>query len=179
MRMLMVAMVALTIAMPANAAVICQKKNGAMFVREACKKKETPVDLAQFGAVGPTGPAGPAGPAGTDATARWAVVEADGTLQRGSHVVSTQKLPLLALATATAITPTAIGDGAYEVIFDRDVTNCAYLATLGTGDLGIEEPRGGITVAPRFQQPNGVFVATYDETLGSTDLPFHLAVFCP
>lgn len=172
----MVGMVALTIAMPANAAVICQKKSGAMFVREACKKKETAVDLAQLGAVGPTGPTGPTGPAGADATALWAVVKADGTLLRGSHVVSTAKLELLALA--AAIGPAAIGDGSYEVIFDRDVTGCAYVATVGTGELGPDQ-RGGISVAPRFQKPDGVFVATFDETLADTDLGFHLAVFCP
>lgn len=164
----------LTIAMPANAAVICQKKSGAMFVREACKKKETPVDLAQFGAVGPTGPAGDPG---ADATALWAVVRSDGTLVRGSHVASTQRLEPMFL---TGFGPTAAGDGAYEVVFDRDVTGCAYVATLGLGGLELAEgPRGGTFVAPRFQVAAGVFVQTYDDAGADTDLGFHLAVFCP
>jgi hypothetical protein len=39
------------------APVICVKRSGAMVVRDpACKRRETPVDLAQFGAVGPAGP---------------------------------------------------------------------------------------------------------------------------
>ena len=57
---------------PARAAVLCQKKSGAVLVRDsACKKKETPVDLVQFGATGPQGQQGPkgdqgdAGPPGT------------------------------------------------------------------------------------------------------------------
>jgi hypothetical protein len=172
MRMMVVVM-ALTIAMPAGAAVVCQKKSGAMFVRDVCKKKETPVDLSQFGAVGPTGPAGEDG---ADATALWAVVNGDGTLARGSHVTSTEKLELQFLT--TEIGPTAMGDGSYEVIFDRDVANCAYVATLGVG--GFAEPiRGGLLVAPRFAEANGVFVNTYDVDGADTDGGFHLAVFCP
>ena len=33
-------------------AVLCQRKSGAIFAREACKKKETAVDLTQFGVLG-------------------------------------------------------------------------------------------------------------------------------
>ena len=43
---------------PAVAAVICTKKSGVMVVRDACKKKETQVNLADFGAVGPKGDPG-------------------------------------------------------------------------------------------------------------------------
>jgi hypothetical protein len=42
------------------APVVCKKRSGTMVVRDpACKKKETAVDLAQFGAVGPKGDPGP------------------------------------------------------------------------------------------------------------------------
>lgn len=54
----------MTWAPSARAAVLCQKRSGVVVVRTACKKKETPLDLAQFGAVGPTGPKGDQGPAG-------------------------------------------------------------------------------------------------------------------
>src|SRR5262245_44081008 len=157
MRMLMVVAVVLTIAMPAGAAVVCQKKSGAMFVREACKKKEAPVNLAQFGAVGPTGPTGNDG---TNATALWAVVNTDGTMARGSHVTSTQKLePQFITA---GVGPTAAGDGAYEVVFDRDVSDCAYVATLGSANVSDVLGRGGVSVSPRFANVNGVFVQTYN-----------------
>jgi hypothetical protein len=46
------------LAVPTSAAVLCKKPTGVIVVRQACKKKETPVDLAEFGAVGPQGPAG-------------------------------------------------------------------------------------------------------------------------
>jgi hypothetical protein len=46
-------------------AMLCQKPSGVVVIRTACKKKETAVDLAQFGAVGPKGDPGPAGPAGS------------------------------------------------------------------------------------------------------------------
>lgn len=49
----------------ASGAVLCQKRSGAVVVRDACKKKERPLDLTQFGAVGPKGDAGDPGPTGS------------------------------------------------------------------------------------------------------------------
>ncbi|HXJ36130.1 MAG TPA: hypothetical protein VMS22_19025 [Candidatus Eisenbacteria bacterium] len=46
-----------------QAAVLCQKRSGALFARESCKKRETVVDPASLGLVGPKGDAGPAGEA--------------------------------------------------------------------------------------------------------------------
>jgi hypothetical protein len=61
MRVWTLVMVAV-LATSSEAAVICRKKSGSMVIRDAdCKKKETPVDLAQFGAAGPKGDPGPAG----------------------------------------------------------------------------------------------------------------------
>lgn len=164
----------LAIAIPANADVICRKNSGAMFVRATCKKKETPVDLSAFGALGPKGDQGDPG---TPATALWAVVNTDGTLARGSGVVSTQKLEIMAIV--TGVGPLAMGDGSYEVIFERDVTTCAYVATLGTAAFGNTPLRGQIEVARRFMHADGVFVATSDDAGLDRDGGFHLAVFCP
>jgi hypothetical protein len=51
-----VALVGMATAPGANAAVLCQKKSGAVFVRDpACKPKETVVTAASIGAVGPQG----------------------------------------------------------------------------------------------------------------------------
>src|SRR2546427_3998831 len=47
-----------------DAAMLCAKKSGALFLREACKRKETPIAPAAFG-TGPTGAAGPTGPTGS------------------------------------------------------------------------------------------------------------------
>ncbi len=52
------------VAAGADAALVCQKKSGAMFVRAACKKKETPVDLGTLGALGPKGDKGDTGEPG-------------------------------------------------------------------------------------------------------------------
>jgi hypothetical protein len=49
---------------PARAAVICEKKSGALIIRTACRKKETQLNLADFGAVGPKGDIGPKGDKG-------------------------------------------------------------------------------------------------------------------
>jgi len=47
-----VILLAALMASPCPGAVLCQRKSGAIFAREACKKKETPVDLTQFGVLG-------------------------------------------------------------------------------------------------------------------------------
>ena len=93
----------------------------------------------------------------------WAVVNADGTLARGRGAVSSASLGV---------------DGQYGVVFNRDVSSCAFAATLGdaTSSTGAE---GVVTVAPRDGDVNAVFVQTFDVlTSVEADLPFHLAVFC-
>lgn len=54
---ILIALMTLVInAASSQAAVFCKKKNGNIFVREVCKKKETQLDLSSFGALGPRGP---------------------------------------------------------------------------------------------------------------------------
>jgi hypothetical protein len=157
----------------ADAAVICQKKSGALLVRPtACKKKETAVNLADFGAVGPKGDPGDPGTAGASATNLWCVVDADATRARGSsHCVSSGH-PAAIFAPRIVAT-----SGTYEVIFDRDVSACAYVATLG--DVGVAgAPHGTIGTASRLGNANGVYVETRDSTGTLANIPFHLAVFC-
>lgn len=54
----------LVLTAPVDAAVLCAKKRGALAIRDACKPKETQVDVASLGLVGPPGPQGPVGPEG-------------------------------------------------------------------------------------------------------------------
>jgi hypothetical protein len=90
----------------------------------------------------------------------WAVVARDGTLVRGRGVVSS------ALESP--------GDPAYRIIFDRDVSTCAWLLTRQADasefnvfervfDIGIPEQ-----VAVRFQRVDNSFVTS----------TFQLAVVC-
>ncbi len=51
----------LTWAAPAGAVVLCTKKSGVVVVRATCRKRETPLNLTQFGAVGPKGDKGAPG----------------------------------------------------------------------------------------------------------------------
>jgi hypothetical protein len=54
----------------AGADVLCRKKSGIIVARSACRKKEAPLNLADFGAAGPTGPPGAAGTPGADGQLR-------------------------------------------------------------------------------------------------------------
>jgi len=91
----------------------------------------------------------------------WATINTDGTLARGAGVASSQNL----------------GAGSYEVIFNRDITQCAYIATLGNPGAG--NPAGGfIGTALRVGTTNGVFVETSDTADVTVDRSFHLQVSC-
>jgi hypothetical protein len=112
------------------------------------------------GPAGPRGATGPAGPAGLNATALWSVVNSNGTLNRGSHVSSVGHL----------------GAGIYEVIFDRDVSACAYVGAIS--DTGFGAAFGFFSASKRGGQPRGIFVETASTAGTIADEPFHVAVFC-
>ncbi|HZP43038.1 MAG TPA: collagen-like protein, partial [Candidatus Binatia bacterium] len=73
------------LATTAVAALLCEKKSGAIFVRPSgCKKKETAIDPAALGLQGPPGAKGDVGAPGTPGAPGTAVayahVNADGTV---------------------------------------------------------------------------------------------------
>jgi hypothetical protein len=93
--------------------------------------------------------------------APWAVVESDGTLQRGSAVSAAQ-----------------INTGQYEVVFNRNVRKCAYIGTLGKTDSVSNADAGQIGVVGRDGNVKGVWVQTFDSAGTATDADFHLVVLC-
>jgi hypothetical protein len=94
----------------------------------------------------------------------WAVVDSPGVLIRHSSSVTSA---------------TRLSTGQYQVVLNKPVTGCAYVATLGhpswTGmpDLGV------VSTASRDGNPNAVFVATRTVAGAFTDRPFHLQMQCP
>ncbi len=111
------------------------------------------------GAVGETGPRGEAGPMGS---VLWAVVRADGTLIRGAGIS----------ASRAESTP-----GRYEVVFNRNVARCAYIATLGSTSNSLPH-NGQIGVATSSRNEDSVFVKTDNGQNEESAESFHLAVFC-
>jgi hypothetical protein len=110
------------------------------------------------GLQGPKGDPGLQGSPGADGkTPLWAVVFADGSLIRGSHVVSTSINPV---------------GGAYTVTFDQPVDQCAYVATFD-GDAS----PGEITVRNTLD-PASVRVQTFTSTGNNGPHTFHLMVAC-
>lgn len=110
------------------------------------------------GAAGPQGargPTGPAGPAGGGASGPWAVVNADGSLARGSGVIS-------------VVHPVA---GTYRVQFNRNISACAWLGTTRASFGFIETEIYGSTT-------DTVLVRTRDPGNSDSDRSFHLAVIC-
>ena len=92
----------------------------------------------------------------------FAVVNARGDLDRDFRAVSSRRF----------------STGQYEVVFNRNVSRCAYIATIGDpGDDRIPPP-GEIAVAGRSGDDNAVFIATYDSDGRPANRGFHLAVHC-
>jgi type II secretory pathway pseudopilin PulG len=94
-----------------------------------------------------------------------AVVNVDGSLARGRGAVSSSQLGV---------------DGQYEVVFNRDVSNCAYVASGGEATTFPPDDAVVFTVAPRDGNANAVFVQEWDGVLGYDfySSGFHLVVVC-
>ncbi len=112
----------------------------------------------------------------------WARVGPSGTLTAGSGATSSGQL----VGTTGKLIP-----GQYEVDFDRQVTNCAYEATIGSSlenndNLVDDNGPGLIYTEPRANNADAVFVATFKpnpskDLTGAyigTNNAFHLAVIC-
>lgn len=99
----------------------------------------------------------------------WAVVDADGTLVRASDgVVSAELLD--------GVVPT----GDYAVVFDHDISGCAYQATAGRPGVNVGPNPGFAQVANWADDPtNGVIVFVKDQDgAGVENRGFHLLVTC-
>jgi hypothetical protein len=95
------------------------------------------------------------------ATAKFAVVGKGGVIARGKHVLSARR----------------VAKGEYSVHFDRDVSDCVFLATVGaTGASPVASP-GTISVA-RGRKPHNVLVTTIAKSGSAASRPFHLALNC-
>jgi hypothetical protein len=109
---------------------------------------------------GPRGRTGPAGPAGA-VTRLWAVVNGSGSIARGAGTTSAGRL----------------GAGVYEVVFGQNVTNCAFVASVGDS-AETTGTNGAATVTRRAGNVNAVRIET--RTLGNAlaDRGFHVIVVC-
>jgi hypothetical protein len=125
------------------------------------------------GAQGPPGAAGaggPPGPPGASAATLWALVRANGTIARHKGVTANFK---------------CIGGcdgqpGAYEIVFDRDLSNCIYEATIAvdTAGRGSSVPNGQVGVRQLSTNAAGVSITTYNGAGARADQTFMLAVYC-
>jgi hypothetical protein len=93
----------------------------------------------------------------------WAKVKDDGTLLAGKGATSVQ-----------------VGGGGYFVRFDRDITNCAYIATVGQQNTAYFDP-GEVQATHTTgagSPTRDVFVAMSDNDTGAISRGFSLVVVC-
>ena len=105
---------------------------------------------------------GPVPASGTaEGMARQAVVTGAGVLARGRGVTSASR----------------VGEGRYQVLFNRDVRTCAYVASVG--DAGGAAPSAGLVETSQLaSNPSGVALRTQNSNGTPNDRPFHLLVSC-
>jgi hypothetical protein len=99
--------------------------------------------------------------AAADGLTRHAVMSTTGTIVRGRGTTSGART----------------GEGQYQVVFDTDVRQCTYYATLGDPAAG-NPGAGEIAVGQLAGNANGVHVATHDSAGVAADRSFHLTVSC-
>jgi hypothetical protein len=94
---------------------------------------------------------------------KFAVVTGGGVLIRGRGVTSAART----------------SEGRYQVIFNSDIRNCAYFATLGDHSAGNPPQNSQISVSSLASNVNGVSIRTENGTNGNElNRDFHLIVFC-
>ncbi|WP_193607208.1 hypothetical protein [Nocardioides lijunqiniae] len=92
-----------------------------------------------------------------------AVVNANGTLVKAQSTHASTAGPLF--------------PGSYEVVFDRDVTGCAYSVSVGESGTG-DGVVGFGAVTGRDGNPSAVFVSTFDKNGDIANRPFMVLVVC-
>ena len=99
----------------------------------------------------------------TNRNVLWAVVSSDGRLVRDKGARDANRL----------------SRGHYEVIFERNVRSCVYVASIGLPGAEGESSPGLISTAGRNGARNGVFLDTRNSSGGRASRGFHLVVNCP
>jgi hypothetical protein len=96
-------------------------------------------------------------------SARYAVVNANGQVVRGRDISSVART----------------GDGRYQVIFNADIRNCAYFATIGDPSAAGPPQNSQVSVSSLASNVNGVAVRTENgNNSAEANRPFHLIVMC-
>jgi collagen triple helix repeat protein len=117
------------------------------------------------GPAGPKGDKGEPGNNGAPATKLWIVADGVGNIKASSGV------------TTAGSVKEEPSNGTYVVPFDRDISHCARVATIGGATLGVGEQEGFI----RTELPTAttIRVKTIDEGgIAFENHAFSLAVFC-
>jgi hypothetical protein len=94
---------------------------------------------------------------------RFAVINSNGQAVRGRDISSAARTE----------------EGRYQVIFNGDVRNCGYYATIGGISAATPPSHSEISVSSLGSNVNGVAVRTQNGGNGNPiDRPFHLLVMC-
>ena len=155
----------------AHADVLCKSKKGMLASRATCKSKETQINPAALGLIGPKGDKGDKGDAGPGA--RWALVSGDGAI----------------VAQSGGITVNHPNPGEYYVGFGSSLEGKTLAVTMACLDVTCDwsgapqanicgaAPAGG-DCAPAFDDTAhvGVFIQNTTQTALENE-SFHIAVF--
>jgi hypothetical protein len=128
-----------------RADVLCQKPSGAIVVRDACRRRERPLDLSRFVGAGPQGPQGAQGPSG---------------------IGPLTKCP----PDAVLVGPTCVDK--YEAsVWQIDPSNAALVAKVKAGTVTLEDLMGAGATPLCDSAGDETFPATFPPSGQWTSLP--------
>jgi hypothetical protein len=165
---------AAAVALPRNSVTTVQVKDRSLLAKDFKQgqlPRGAPGPAGPAGAAGPAGPTGPAGPAGGGAAAKWALVNAAGTI----------------VAQSGGISLTSHATGQYILNFGSVVTGKPIMATSALA--GDEGGRGTVAAGACGGTQEGVACSSGNDTnhvivrtfavgnITAEDHPFYVAVF--
>jgi hypothetical protein len=73
---------------------------------------------------------------------------------------------------------TNTGTGTYDVLFNKNISSCAWVGGPGFGSAGGTQPASFVTTAAKTGASNGVTVSTFSLLGLAANEPFLLQVMC-
>lgn len=144
-----------------------QIKNGSLGASDFAKDVMPKAATGAQGPAGPRGQQGPQGVQGPGAPVAWAEVSEAGSLVKGSGAVSAAK------------ENGGASPGQYEVVFNRNISNCTYIAS-HISDLASPAPGGISSTGPLNvnDNQNAVSIGTRKSDGALAFAPFSVVVYC-
>ncbi|HXJ36068.1 MAG TPA: hypothetical protein VMS22_18710 [Candidatus Eisenbacteria bacterium] len=183
-RLLIAAVVVAALSSSASGAALCEKKKGQLLVRDACRKREHPVDTSAFGAAGPRGTMGDPGPAGDPGQFPLRLVDSNGV--EVGKIVNFYSVAALVEVTAASLPtplmlqvyPSGFGSSLDQLAYESaDCSGVAYIESFYLPPMGLAPlaPVWGLAAYYATGSARSITTGSYEYTLEGSSCPVGLS----